>query len=160
VLVSFFLGMVLAVAVLRTRALWVGWGFHFAWIATMSMLFGLPVSGPMSYSPVIATNANGPAWLSGGGQGPEGSAFAVLVSFLLLFAMVRVTGDLKHKYGYAEIVPGGIPVDIAAAARMQHEAAMGSGEPEQPALVQILPAEPATPAPPPPPPPEETHREE
>jgi membrane protease YdiL (CAAX protease family) len=160
VLVSFFLGMVLAVAVLRTRALWVGWGFHFAWIATMSMLFGLPVSGPMSYSPVIATNANGPAWLSGGGQGPEGSAFAVLVSFLLLFAMVRVTGDLKHKYGYSEIVPGGIPADIDAAARMQHEAAMGSGEPEQPALVQILPAEPATPAPPPPAPPEEAHREE
>ncbi len=155
VLVSFFLGLVLAVSVLRTRALWVAWGFHFAWIATMSMLFGLPVSGAMSYSPVIAANANGPAWLSGGGQGPEGSAFAVLVSFLLLFAMVRFTGDLKHKYGYAEIVPGGIPVDIDAAARAQHEAAMGSVEPQAPMLVQILPAEsvaaPAVPAEAPPP---------
>ncbi len=142
VLVSFFMGLILAVAVLRTRALWVGWGFHFAWIATMSMLFGLPISGSMNYSPILVTNARGPAWISGGGQGPEGSAFAVLVSFLLLFWMVRLTGDLKHKYGYAEIVPGGIPVDIDAAARRQHEAAMGEVEPHPPNLVQILPAEP------------------
>jgi len=146
VLVSFFLGLVLAIAVLRTRALWVGWGFHFAWVATMSMLFGLPVSGSMSYSPIIAANASGPAWISGGGQGPEGSAFAVLVSLLLLFWMVRLTSDLKHKYGYAEIIPGGIPVDIDAAARAQHEAAMGSAEPQPPSLVQILPVQTAAPA--------------
>jgi hypothetical protein len=137
VLVSFFLGLVLAIAVLRTRALWVSWGFHFAWIATMSMLFGLPVSGSMSYSPVLVTNANGPAWISGGAQGPEGSAFAVLVSFLLMFFVVRFTSDLKHTYGYPEIVPGGLPIDIDAAARAQHEAAMGSMEPQQPPLVQI-----------------------
>ncbi len=142
VLVSFFLGLVLAIAVLRTRALWVGWGFHFAWIATLSMLFGLPVSGSMSYSPVIVTTAHGPAWISGAGQGPEGSAFAVLVSFLLIFFMLRLTGDLKHKYGLAEIVPAGIPVDIDAAARAQHEAAMASVAPQEPALVQILPAPP------------------
>jgi len=147
VLVSFFLALVLALAVLRTRALWVGWGFHFAWVATMSLLFGLPVSGSMTYSPIIVTSAVGPAWISGGGQGPEGSAFAVLVSFLLLFWMVRVTGDLKHKYGYAEIVPGGIPVDIDAAARAQHEAAMGEAAPAQPALVQILPVQPVAPSP-------------
>lgn len=145
VLVSFFLGLVLAVAVLRTRALWVGWGLHFAWIAVMGMLFGLPVSGAMNYSPVLATNAVGRPWLTGGVQGPEGSAFAVLVSLLLLFAVVRATSDLKHKYGYPEIVPGGIPVDIDAAARSQHEAAMAPAAPQQPALVQILPAQPAQP---------------
>ena len=143
VLVSFFLGLVLAIAVLRTRAVWVSWGFHFAWIASMSVLFGLPVSGSMSYSPVLISNARGPAWISGGGQGPEGSAFAVLVSFLLMFFVVRFTRDLKHKYGYPEIVPGGMPVDIDAAARAQHEAAMGSIEPQQPSLVQIQPGQPA-----------------
>ena len=147
VLVSFFLGLVLALAVLRTRALWVGWGFHFAWIATMSLLFGLPVSGSMSYSPILITNATGPAWITGGIQGPEGSAFAVLVSFLLLFLMVRITGDLKHKYGFAEIVPGGIPIDLDAAARVQHEAAMGEAASQQPSLVQILPAQSTEPSP-------------
>ena len=144
VLVSFFLGLVLAIAVLRTRALWVSWGFHFAWIASMSVLFGLPVSGSMSYSPVLVTNARGPAWISGGGQGPEGSAFAVLVSFLLMFFMARFTSELKHKYGYPEIVPGGIPVDLDAAARAQHEAAMGAVEPQEPSLVQIQPVQAAT----------------
>lgn len=147
VLVSFFLGLVLALAVLRTRALWVGWGFHFAWIATMSLLFGLPVSGSMSYSPVLITNATGPAWITGGIQGPEGSAFAVLVSFLLLFLMIRITGDLKHKYGFAEIVPGGIPIDLDATARVQHEAAVGEAASQQPSLVQILPAQPTEPSP-------------
>ncbi len=56
--------------------------------------------------------------------------------------MIRLTSDLKHKYGYPEIVPGGIPVDLDAAARRQHEAAMGEA-PAQPSLVQILPAQPA-----------------
>ncbi|HEY1499947.1 MAG TPA: CPBP family intramembrane glutamic endopeptidase [Acidobacteriaceae bacterium] len=146
VLVSFSLGLALALAVLRTRALWVGWGLHFAWIATMSMLFGLPVSGSMGYSPVVATNANGPAWITGGSQGPEGSAFAVLVSLFLLYFVVRITSDLKHKYGYTEIIPAGIPVDIDAAARAQHEAAMAQAPPPEPSLVQILPAQPAVPA--------------
>jgi membrane protease YdiL (CAAX protease family) len=140
VLVSFFLGLVFAAAVLRTRALWVSWGLHFAWIASMSVLFGLPVSGSMSYSPVFVTNARGPAWITGGGQGPEGSAFAVLVSFLLVFFVFRFTRELKHKYGYPEIVPGGIPVDIDAAARAQHQAAMSSVEPQPAPLVQIQPA--------------------
>lgn len=142
VLVSFFLGWVLALAVLRTRALWVGWGFHFAWLAVMGMLFGLPVAGSMSYSPVLVTNTVGPAWITGDGQGPEGSAFAVLVSFLLLFAILRLTNDLKYKYAFSEVVPGGIPVDIDAAARRQHEAATKETAPQQPSLVQILPAEP------------------
>jgi uncharacterized protein len=146
VLVSFFLGLVLALGVLRTRALWVSWGFHLAWIGTMSLLFGLPVSGPPGYSPVIATTTHGPAWITGGVQGPEGSAFAVLVSFLLLFGMTRLTGDLKHKYGFPEIVAGGIPVNIDAAARAQHEAAMGATPTQEPSLVQILPAQAATPA--------------
>jgi hypothetical protein len=150
VLVSFSLGLALALAVLRTRALWVSWGLHFAWIATMSMLFGLPVSGSMGYSPVVATNANGPAWITGGSQGPEGSAFAVLVSLFLLYFVVRVTANLKHQYGYAEIIPGGIPVDIDAAARAQHEAAMAQAPPPEPSLVQILPAQAAPPSYPPP----------
>lgn len=146
-LVSFFLGWVLALAVLRTRALWVGWGFHFAWVAVMGVLFGLPITGSLSgnASPILITNAAGPAWISGGGQGPEASAFAVLVSIFLLFVIVHYTADLKHKYGHPEIVPGGVPVDIDAAARAQHEAAMAQQEPPQQTLVQILPAQPPGP---------------
>lgn len=143
VLTSFFLGSVLAIAVLRTRALWVGWGFHFAWAGILSIILGLPVAGSMSYSPVIVTNMLGPGWISGNGQGPEGSAFGVLFSFLLIFVMVRITSDLRYKYGFPPVVPAGIPVDIDAAARRQHEAAMAQAASQPPPLVQILPAQPS-----------------
>jgi uncharacterized protein len=140
VVVSFLLGWVLSLAALRTRALWVGWGFSFAWSASMSLLFGLPMAGGMNYSPVFVTNAVGPAWVSGGAQGPEGSAFGVVVALTLVIAMVIVTSDLHYKYAFVEVVPGGIPVDLDAAAREQHEAAMGATPPAEPQLVQILPA--------------------
>lgn len=142
VVTSFLLGWVLSVAALRTRALWVSWGFHFAWAAAMAMLFGLPMGGPMDYSPVLVTNPVGPTWITGGGQGPEGSAFGILVGVALLVVMASVTTDLKYKFGFDELVPGGIPVDIDAAARRQHEAAMAqaAATPKEPQLVQILPA--------------------
>ena len=140
-LVSFFLGWALALAAVRTRAVWVSWGLHFAWVGAMTMLFGLPVASSMNYSPILATNARGPVWVTGGFQGPEGSAFAVLVSFALLFAVVKVTSELRHQYGYPEIVPGGIPVDLDAAARRQHEAAMEHSATQEPQLVQILPVQ-------------------
>ena len=83
-LVTVLAGWLLAVAYLRTRALWVGWGIHFAWNATMGILFGLPVSGINNFSPVILSNANGPVWLTGDGYGPEGSLLAAIVMLVLL----------------------------------------------------------------------------
>jgi uncharacterized protein len=145
VVASFLLGWVLALAALRTRALWVGWGFSFAWSVAMSMLFGLPMAGGMNFSPIFVTNAVGPAWVSGGVQGPEGSAFGVVVAVALVIAMGLATSDLHYKYGFPEIVPGGIPVDLDAAARQQHEAAMGAAQPSEPQLVQIMPASGAMP---------------
>lgn len=145
---TLLLGLVLAMAYLRTRALWVGWGLHFAWNASMAVLFGLPIAGLTGFSPVISTYTTGPAWLTGGGYGPEGSAIAVLVLLLLLFVLARATRDLRHRWALPEIIAGGIAVDIDAAATRQHEAAMGPGTPIAPAgksLVQIAPL--AAPAP-------------
>ncbi len=139
-LTAFLLGWALALGALRTRALWVSWGLHFAWAAAMGILFGLPLAGPLSYSPVIVTNSRGPGWLTGGGQGPESSLFGVLAAAALVIAVTWATSDLKYKHGFDEIVPGGIPVDLDAAARQQHEAAMATAAPAEPNLVQILPA--------------------
>lgn len=147
VLFSFLFGWVLSLAALRTRALWVGWGLHFAWPAAMSMLFGLTIAGGMNYSPIFATNPVGPSWITGGMQGPEGSVFGLLVGVALLVVVVRVTSDLKYRYGFPEIVPAGIPVDLDAAGRRQHEAAMAHAAPAEPPLVQIQSVE-STPAPP------------
>jgi uncharacterized protein len=142
-LVTILAGWLLALAYLRTRALWVSWGLHFGWNASMGLLFGLPISGLTLYSPVIRARTYGPFWLTGGGYGPEGSAVAVVVLLALIVVTMRVTRDLKHQYAQPVIVPGGIPVDIDAIARRQHEAAMGAAAPAQPKLVQIGGVQPA-----------------
>jgi membrane protease YdiL (CAAX protease family) len=141
--VTFLLGLVLSTAYLRTRALWVGWGLSFGWKATRALLFGLAVSGDSSHSPVVQGDPMGPFWLTGGGFGLEGSWLAFLVLIVLLAVVYNATRDLDFQYNVPELIPGGIPVDLDAAARRQHEAAMGpaaaSTEPAAPALVQILP---------------------
>jgi membrane protease YdiL (CAAX protease family) len=141
VAVSVMLGLVLSTAYLRTRALWLSWGLNFGWKASRALIFGLAVSGVNSHSPVVQGDPMGPFWLTGGGYGLDGSwvAFAVLVAALPV--VFRVTRGLDFRYNAPVIVPGGIPVDLDAAARRQHEAAMGPAEPAAPALVQILPAD-------------------
>jgi CAAX protease family protein len=136
-LVTMFAGWLFSIAYLRTRALWVGWGIHFAWNASMAMVFGLPVSGVTRFSPVITSAALGPTWLTGFDYGPEGSAVGMVVVLVLIFVTLRATRDLKHKYAQPVIVAAGIPVDIDAVARRQHEAAMGPASPAAPQIVQI-----------------------
>ena len=135
--VTIFAGWLLAICYLRTRALWVGWGFHFTWNATMGVLFGLPISGITNFSPVVASNTVGPLWMTGGDYGPEGSLICAIVILVLIFVTISVTRELKYRYAQPVIVPGGIPVDIDAISRRQHEAAMGPQTPAAPQIVQI-----------------------
>jgi membrane protease YdiL (CAAX protease family) len=146
VAVSVALSLTLSTAYLRTRALWVSWGINFGWKASRALIFGLAISGDPSHSPVVQGNPMGPFWLTGGGYGLDGSwvAFAVLLAALPM--VYRLTRELDYRYNAPVIVPGGIPVDLDAAARRQHEAAMGQTEPATVGLVQILPASPPPPA--------------
>ncbi len=76
----------------------------------------------------------GPLWLSGGAFGLDGSWLSFVVLLVALPVVFRLTHDLNYRYNAPVIVPGGIPVDLDAVARAQHEAAMG---PPAPTLVQI-----------------------
>jgi hypothetical protein len=79
------IGVVLAIAYLRTRALWLPWGLHFGWNAALGLLFGLPVSGLRLFNVVDRTSVSGPRWLTGGSYGPEASvpgAIAVVVGLI------------------------------------------------------------------------------
>jgi hypothetical protein len=147
--VSIAFSLLLTTAYLRTRALWVGWGINFGWKGIRALVFGLTVSGVGSHSPVVQGNPMGPFWLTGGGYGLDGT----WITFLLLLAafpfLYRATRDLEYMYNAPVIVAGGIPVDLDAAARRQHEAAMGTAEPATPGLVQILPVAAPPPAVPP-----------
>ena len=132
--------IVLSTAYVRTRALWVSWGINFGWKATRALLFGLAVSGVNSHSPVVQGDPMGPFWLTGGGFGLDGSWLSFFVLLAAIPVVYRLTRDLNFRYNAPEIVAAGIAVDLDAAARRQHEAAMG--EPAPPPLVQIAPAGP------------------
>ena len=145
--VAVVLSLVLSIAYLRTRALWVSWGINFGWKATRALVFGLAVSGNNSQSPVVQGDPMGPFWLTGGGYGLDGSWLAFLVLLVAVPVVYQATRDLEFRFNAPEIVPGGIPVDLDAAARRQHESAMGPAQPAPPTLVQIAPVAPPAPAP-------------
>jgi hypothetical protein len=137
VAVSLALSLLLSTAYLRTRALWVSWGINFGWKASRALLFGLPVCGVSSHSPVVQGDPMGPFWLTGAAYGLDGSWLAFLVLLAALPVLYRITRELDYRYNAPVIVPAGIPVDLDAIARAQHEAAMATAAPAAPALVQI-----------------------
>ena len=137
--VSVVFALVLSMAYLRTKALWLSWGLNFGWKASRALIFGLTVSGVSSHSSVVEGNPMGPFWITGGGYGLDGSWLTLFVLLAMLPLVYRVTRDLDYRYNAPVIVPGGIPVDLDAAAKRQHEAAMGPTEAATPSLVQILP---------------------
>jgi uncharacterized protein len=57
----------------RSGALWFAWGFHAAWDFTQTFLFGVADSGMTATDVLMHSNLHGPAWLTGGSAGPEGS---------------------------------------------------------------------------------------
>jgi hypothetical protein len=141
-IVSLAFSFLLSTAYLRTRALWVSWGLNFGWKASRALVFGLAVSGVSSHSPVVQGDPMGPFWLTGGAFGLDGSWLACGVLLLALPVVFRITRDLDFRYNAPVIVAAGIPVDLDAAARAQHEAAMGAAAPAAPTpaaprLVQI-----------------------
>jgi membrane protease YdiL (CAAX protease family) len=69
-------GILLALAYLRTRALWFPIGIHFSWNWAMA-LSGFPVSGiDVMAMPWRAIPASRAVWLHGGDYGPEGGVIA------------------------------------------------------------------------------------
>jgi membrane protease YdiL (CAAX protease family) len=84
-------GVLLSVAYLRTRSLWLPWGLHFAWNAMLGFVFGLPVSGIKEFAVLVKGTATGPLWLTGGSYGIEASALgavAIIVGLLLVLRFV------------------------------------------------------------------------
>jgi membrane protease YdiL (CAAX protease family) len=147
--VTMLAGLLLSVAWLRTRGLWLGWGFHFAWNASMGILFGLPVSGINDFSSIVETRTIGHLSLTGGSYGPEGAAFTAIVLLIGIVILVRITRDYAWYYTYVPIVPAGYPMEAAppaahVAMEKQAQLAAAAAPVSQTSLVQILPATPQT----------------
>ena len=120
-IVAMLAGWLLSIAYLRTRALWVSWGIHFSWNASMAVLFGLPLVGLTRFSPVISSTALGPTWLTGLDYGPEGSAIAIVVMLGLIVLTLYATRGLSWQYAHPAPIPSGSPEDILSAAPHPNE---------------------------------------
>ena len=100
---SFFntlaVGVLVALARIRTGSLWFPFGLHFGWNLFQGAVFGLPVSGLREFSTVVTANAHGSAALTGGGYGPEASATCsiVLVVALPVIWMFTSTRKIQHR---------------------------------------------------------------
>jgi hypothetical protein len=137
-LITLIAGVLFSLAYLRTHALWLGWGLHFAWAAATAVLFGLPVGGMASYGSIVQTTASGPTWFTGGAYGPEAAFFTAIVLLIAMPVVYRVTRDYAWNYTQPAIIAAGYPMDIpppTAHAEMEQAAATTT----QP-LIQILPA--------------------
>lgn len=143
VLVALLMGVIFSVAWFRTHGLWLGWGMHFAWTASMGILFGLPVGGRRDLSVLVSTIAPGSRWLTGGRYGPEAARFTLAALAIGLIVLVRVTRDYAWNYTHPPIVPGGYPMEAKPPA--EHIAMEQAAQNRPPALVQILPSTPQGP---------------
>ena len=85
----FLAGIVFSYALWHTGSLWWGIGAHTTWDWAQSFLFGVPDSGTIAAGRLMQTHAVGPAWLSGGVDGPEGSVL-VIPALLLLMVAIRL----------------------------------------------------------------------
>ncbi len=137
-LVAFLMGILLCIAYLRTHALWLGWGLHFAWSASMCLIFGLPVPGSAALNGIVVTDVSGREWFTGGAYGPEGAFFTLFVVVAAIPVLYRITRDYSWDYTHTPIVAAGYPVEVPPPAA---HTAMESAIVAVP-LVQILGATP------------------
>jgi membrane protease YdiL (CAAX protease family) len=77
-------GLLFALARIRTGSLWFSFGLHFGWNLFQGAVFGLPVSGIRNFSSIVAAKAYGSPALTGGAYGPEASATCSIVLVIAL----------------------------------------------------------------------------
>jgi membrane protease YdiL (CAAX protease family) len=80
---SFFntlaVGVVFALARIRSGSLWFSFGLHFGWNLFQGAIFGLPVSGLHEFASLVTASAHGSVAVTGGDYGPEASAVCSVV---------------------------------------------------------------------------------
>ena len=130
-------GLLLAMAYMRTHALWVGWGLHFGYRMVMGVLLGLPITGHDDFGALMDSAIGGPRWLSGSGFGLDAALLTSLAMLVGMAVLYRATRDWAWAYTLPEIVPGGCEVTIASPAA--HVAMEKTTAVAPPPLIQIMP---------------------
>jgi membrane protease YdiL (CAAX protease family) len=71
-------GLMLSIAYLKTRSLWMPYGLHLGWNVGLGFVLGYPLSG-IKIDSLWTTIAYGPQWLVGRAYGPEGGIIGTIV---------------------------------------------------------------------------------
>jgi hypothetical protein len=79
---------------MRTGSLWIACGYHAGWNICGGLLFGMRLSGIDVPGAILRTELLGPAWLSGGDYGFEGSLIAGIAELIVLAAAVVIAPRL------------------------------------------------------------------
>jgi membrane protease YdiL (CAAX protease family) len=88
-LAAAFIGFFFCLTLRRTGNLWFAVGFHAAWDWGETFLYSVPDSGTVFRGHLLSSSPHGPAWLSGGSVGPEGSILCFAVIALVWIAFDR-----------------------------------------------------------------------
>ncbi|HTS10244.1 MAG TPA: type II CAAX endopeptidase family protein [Candidatus Eisenbacteria bacterium] len=98
-LAAAFIGLFFCLTLRRTGTLWFAVGFHAAWDWGESFLYSVPDSGMLSPGHLLSSSLRGPAWLSGGSVGPEGSVlcFVVIAATWILFDRTHRQGTYQNE---------------------------------------------------------------
>ena len=73
------IGLFFCLTLRRTGNLWFAVGFHAAWDWGETFFYSVPDSGTLFPGHLLKSSFHGPAWLTGGRVGPEGSALCFVV---------------------------------------------------------------------------------
>lgn len=101
----FAFGMMLAFSIWRTGTLLWGIGFHLLWDYAETFIYGVPDSGFVSPQHLLSAKLTGPAWITGGSVGPEGSWFIFLVLALIALAIHLIYPERTFHLPSREIKP-------------------------------------------------------
>ena len=89
-------GVLLGAAYLLTRRLWFAIGLHIAWNAVQAGVFSSTVSGTGEQRGLLLAEMDGPAWLTGGAMGIEGSAVTVLLGLVVGIVLLVLAARRGH----------------------------------------------------------------
>jgi membrane protease YdiL (CAAX protease family) len=78
----FVIAMFFCLTLRRTGSLWFAVGMHAAFDWGETFLYSVPDSGLVAPGHLLNSSLHGPAWLTGGSVGPEGSVMAFVVTAL------------------------------------------------------------------------------
>jgi membrane protease YdiL (CAAX protease family) len=113
----FVFGLFACFALRRTGSLWFPIGYHALWDWAQTFFYGTPDSGLASVGHYLNSSASGPAWLSGGTGGPEGSVLSLVVLAIAAIAIDFRFPQVKFPLYEADVRTGDAASSSAASPR-------------------------------------------